>query len=387
VYFHQVVGQETIKERLIKSALENRVSHAQLFVGPEGSGNLALALSYIQYVNCASPGATDSCGECPSCHKFDRLTHPDLTFIFPVARTEDVDSKPKSSDFMKDWRPFVLENSYYITLNKWYQQIGIEKKQGLISVHDASEILKALSYKSYEAKYQTVVIWLPEKMNMQAANKILKILEEPPEGSLFLLVSENLDPILPTVLSRTQIVRIPRIQEADLIHALAKDSTYGEEKIKEAAKFAEGSYIAAMNLLAESEDENDLSGKFREWMLACYFYTPVQGKAEKFQDMLKISTDLGQMIRERQKQFLLHSLSIIRLAFIGHQSFSPLGSETQAGNDFISKFRNFLPPERAIGMASELDKAIYHIERNAHGGILFLDLSLKFCKALVRGKS
>jgi DNA polymerase-3 subunit delta' len=387
VYFHQVAGHTSIKERLIQSVRDNRVSHAQLFIGPEGSGNLALALAYAQYVNCQAPGPHDACGECPSCHKYDKLGHPDLTFIFPVARTEDVDSKPKSSDFMKEWRSVILDKKGYLALNEWYQAIGIEKKQGLISVHDASEILKALSYKSYDAHYQTVLIWLPEKMNTQAANKILKILEEPPEGSLFLLVSENLEPILPTVLSRTQIIRVPRISDADLQTALEKHTEADAGKIREAVRFAEGSYIAARNLLQDSEQESDLSGTFRDWMLACYFYTPGQAKGEKFQDVLKISTELGQMIRERQKYFLLHSLNIIRETFIMHQNLPDNESNNKQGQDFIAKFRNFLPPDRAIGMASELDKAIYHIERNAHGGILFLDLSLKFCKALVRVKS
>lgn len=384
MYFHQVVGQGAIKQRLIQSVRDNRVSHAQLFFGPEGSGNMALALAYAQYVNCTNPGPEDSCGECPSCHKFDKLAHPDLHFIFPVARTEDVDSKPKSIDFMKDWRSFLPKNDYYICLNDWYQEIGIEKKQGLISVHDASEILKALSYKSYEAKYQIIIIWLPEKMNIQAANKILKILEEPPAGNLFLLVSENLEPILPTVLSRTQIIRVPRLKNDALTAFLTRANQYPDTKIQEAVRYADGNYLAARRFLQDSEDENDFSSKFRDWMLACYFYPPGTGKPEKFQEVLRISTELSQLIREKQKNFLTHSLNIIREAFILHQNLPVVGGNPNPGQDFIQKFRNFLPPEQAIQMASELNKAIYHIERNAHGGILFFDLSLRFCKALVR---
>lgn len=387
MYFHQVVGQETIKQRLIQSVKDNRVSHAQLFYGPEGSGKMALALAYAQYVNCSNPGPDDSCGECPSCHKFDKLAHPDLHFIFPVARTEDIDSKPRSMDFMKEWRTFLPKYNFYICLNDWYQEIGIEKKQGLISVYDASEILKALSYKSYEAKYQIIIIWLPEKMNVQAANKILKILEEPPEGNLFLLVSENIEPILPTVLSRTQIIRIPRIKDTALVEYLTKGGLYPAIKIQEAVRFADGNYMDATRFLEDSEDENDFSSKFRDWMLACYFYPPTTGKPERFQEVLRISTELGQLIREKQKNFLSHSLNIIREAFILHQNLPNAADNDGPGQDFIKKFRNFLPPEQAIQMASELNKAIFHIERNAHGGILFFDLSLKFCKALVRGKN
>lgn len=187
--FNKIIGQQQVKERLIQTVKENRVSHAQLFIGANGSGKLALAIAYAQYVNCKSRSETDSCGICPSCIKYEKLIHPDLHFIYPIAATKEV-KKPRSADFIESWRSLLIENNYYISLNEWFEKIGIENKQGIINAEDCNSIIKTLGYKSYEAEYKVMIIWMAEKLFHAAAPKILKILEEPPEKTLFILITE-----------------------------------------------------------------------------------------------------------------------------------------------------------------------------------------------------
>ena len=194
--------------------------HAQLFLGPEGSGKLPLALAYAQYINCQNRQEDDSCGHCPSCIKFNKLIHPDLHFVYPVSKTKDSSDKPTSKEFLKPWRELVLENNGYINLTDWYEKIDIEKKQGIINADDCNNIIKTLSYKSFESEYKIMIIWMVEKLFHSAAPKILKILEEPPEKTLFILISENPDIIINTILSRTQLVKIPKIANNDLYQEL-----------------------------------------------------------------------------------------------------------------------------------------------------------------------
>ena len=208
--FRNIIGQNAIIERLSQSVDFDRLSHAQLIVGPEGSGTLAIALAYAQYINCTDKRDGDSCGVCSSCRKIEKLIHPDLHFVFPVAATASITKNPVSDNFIEKWREFVLKNPYQ-TLNEWLTFIEVENKQGGIQKSESSEIIRKLNLKTYEADYKIMLIWMAEKMNETCANKLLKILEEPPAKTVFLLIAENTEYMLQTILSRTQTVRLGKI--------------------------------------------------------------------------------------------------------------------------------------------------------------------------------
>ena len=246
--FEQVTGQLEIRKKLIQSVITDRISHAQLFLGPEGSGSFPLAMSYTQYILCEQRTEEDSCGTCPSCSKMQKLVHPDVHFVFPVAVTKNIQKNPVSDDFIGEWREFVLEDPY-IVAEKWYNYIGVENKQGIINRYESAAIMRKMNLKPFESEYKIVLIWLPERMNDTASNKLLKIFEEPPPGTVFLLVSENTDSILPTILSRTQILKITPIKDDDLYQTLASRHSLSEEKIRDTVEMSGGNYNKALEYL------------------------------------------------------------------------------------------------------------------------------------------
>lgn len=381
--FSEVVGQNEVKEKLIRSARTGRISHAQLFFGPEGSGALPLALAYAQFVNCqdirVKPEGenglpADSCGECPSCVKFSKLAHPDLHFIFPVATTSQVPKSPMSKDFYEKWRGFVSGNGGYGNLFDWYDEIGIERKQGLINADDCSEILRTLSYKSYQGGFKVMIIWMVEKLFHAAAPKILKVLEEPPEKTLFLLVTEQPDQIISTIRSRTQLVKIPAITDPDLEKALKHDNAAEREKIRDVVRLAQGNFREARRLMNEENPDHLLFDRFRLWMRLCF-----KNKAD---DMLDLVRELSGEGREAQKRFLRYALRIIRESFlldIRGESLSRLSREEL---DFVRNFSPYVNPGNAAGFARLLEDAIQHIERNANASITLTWLSLRFARLL-----
>ena len=370
--FAEIPGQEAVKKRLIKSVRENRVSHAQLFLGPEGSGKLALALAYAQYVNCRKRSETDSCGECPSCIKYQKLVHPDLHFVYPTARIGKID-KPISTDFVAQWRELVLSESAFINLPQWYAKIGIEKKQAIINARDCNQIIKTLSYKSYESEYKVMVIWMVEKLFHSAAPKILKILEEPPEKTLFILVSEDTDQILSTILSRTQLIKIPRFDDKSLSDALYTDFD-DPVQINDAVRVVAGNYLLAKKIL-KSPDADDFNFlKFREWMRLCFGY--------KMKESIKFVGELSKFSREKQKGFLNYSLRMIRESMFLSYKTDELVRLNSKEMEFINKFYPFVTSKNLVQISTELNDAIYHVERNANSSVLFLDLTLKIGKLL-----
>jgi len=220
MFFRDVVGQKEVKRRLIKSVSEGRVSHSLLFTGPEGTGKLALALAYAQYISCRNRGEDDSCGTCPSCRKFQKLAHPDLHFVFPVFKTKNL-KEPVSDDFISQWREFVLKSSYF-TLNQWLAYLNVENAQGMIYQKESESILKKLNLKSFESEYKTMIIWLPEKMHSHCSNKLLKMIEEPPNKTLFLMITEDEEQVISTVRSRAQLLKVPAIDNVAMSEALGK---------------------------------------------------------------------------------------------------------------------------------------------------------------------
>lgn len=372
--FKDIIGQEEVKRRLIRTVKEGRVSHAQLFAGPEGSRKLALAIAYAQFLNCKErhygtgpddPG--DACGTCPSCVKYQKLAHPDLHFIFPIAPTKEV-KNPLSRDFLKYWRQALLENDFRLSLFDWYEAIGIEKKQGIINADDCSEILKTLSYKSYESEFKVMVIWMAEKLFHSAAPKILKILEEPPDKTLFILITENQDQIINTILSRCQIVRIPRLTDNDLATAMKSDFTDAESEIQWAIPLSDGNLTRAYKIMKEDEDESYLVKNFIRWMRVCYPY--------KIVEIHEFVSEISRIGRERQKSFLAYSTRVIRNGMLLHYRIPQLARLNQEEQDFLAKFQPFITHANIHRIIRVLEEAQYHIERNANPGILFMDVSL-----------
>lgn len=372
--FKDIPGQQAIKERLIRTVSENRVSHAQLFLGPEGSGNLALAIAYAQYINCQHRSLTDSCGVCPSCIKYNKLAHPDLHFIYPIAKTKEVDEKPVSRLFVAHWRKLLIEKAGFISLFDWYQEIGIEKKQGIINAEDASEVVRTLSYKSFESEYKVMIIWMVEKLFHAAAPKLLKIIEEPPEKTLFILVSENADLVINTILSRTQLVKIPRISDEDIEAALLLRYEVSRETARKVALLANGNLVEAALLMRRTGSENYNFEQFRNWMLICW--------SADVPKMLAFGSGLSSLGREKLKDFFAYGLRIVRSCLVYRHSENINLKFEGKELEFVQKFSAFIHSNNATYIAEEFEKALFHIERNANINILFADLSITMAKLL-----
>lgn len=384
--FSDVIGQQEVKNRLITAAKAARISHAQLFFGPEGCGALTLALAYAQFLNCQHPvlkevhGETipaDSCGTCPSCIKYAKLAHPDLHFIFPVATTREVPKDPVSRKFYDKWRPFVLNNNGYANLNDWYTEIGIEKKQGLINAEDCSEILRTLSYKSYEGGYKVMVIWMVEKLFHAAAPKILKVLEEPPDQTLFLLITENPGQLISTIRSRTQLIKLNTISDPDLLTALKKKHAAADINWADVIRMAQGNYREALRLLQSEDPEKIHFERFRQWMRHC-FQRHIQG-------ILEMGQEFASLGREEQKQMMSYALRLVRESMLLDIRGVALCRLNPDELGFAEKFAPFVHPTNGAKISSALEQAIVHIERNANPSILFTDLSLRISRVLKHG--
>jgi DNA polymerase-3 subunit delta' len=380
--FSEVIGQDAVKRRLIRTVKENRVSHAQLFLGQEGTGNLALAIAYSQYINCTRKTENDSCGECPSCIKFQKLVHPDLHFVYPTAKIKDIE-KPVSSDFIAKWRELALSNGAYFSLTDWYEKIGIEKKQGIINANDCNNIIKTLSLRSYEADYQVVIIWMVEKLFHAAAPKLLKILEEPPDKTLFILVSENQEQIIKTIVSRSQIVKIPAIANDDIVSALVKEFP-DPGQVHDAVKISDGSYLVARQHLLKLEEVEMNLKWFSKWMRYCF--------SGKYAEILDFVNEISKQSRDRQKNFLEYALRIFRQSLLISSGNEELAKLNREESEFVigkdgKRFYPFINHGSAGHFATVINDAIYHIERNGQSGIIFFDLSLKLYRFMQASKS
>lgn len=370
--FSEIIGQEGIKQKLIQTVLDHRVSHAQMFFGPEGNEKLALAIAYAQFINCqerTTGDHPDSCGTCPSCIKYQKLIHPDLHFVIPISTTKKVPKKPKSKDFLEEWRAFLIGNDYHVNLHEWYEFIGMENKQGIINADDCVEIIHTLSYKSYESEYKVVILWMVEKLYYSAAPKILKILEEPPEKTLFILITEDPDQVISTIRSRTLLVKIPKIGVSDLSKYLIEKHALGEREAGIVARQSYGNLKQALNRLKHIEEDQFDFTNFRSWMLLCY--------NNKVAELVGFSGEISRIGRENQKAFLLYALRVISfcsvLSFGNEEDVTAEGAELK----FLKNISEYINPSNYARFSELFNTALYHIERNAHPQTLFLDVSLK----------
>jgi DNA polymerase-3 subunit delta' len=374
--FKDIPGQKEIIARLVNSVLRERVSHAQLFTGPEGCGSLALALAYAQFINCENRQSSDSCGECKSCVKYEKLIHPDLHFVFPVINDKKV-SEPVSDNYIEQWREYVRHSPYF-SLNKWLDSIDAGNAQGLIFASEASEIIKKLSLKTFESDFKIMIIWLPEKMHIATANKLLKLIEEPPEKTLFLLVSDEQDKIIPTILSRCQVVKIPSFRQDSIIRYIRDRFKIEEQKATDISRVANGNIIRAVEL-CENDDSSEMNlDRFKSLMRFAW--------KRDILSIIKWSEEMAAIGREPQKSFLSYSLRLVRenlmltLGQLKNQIVYLTGEEAE----FSGKFHPFITAENINPFADELNLAYAHIESNGNAKIVFLDLALKLTRLIQR---
>ncbi|PQJ76930.1 DNA polymerase III subunit [Polaribacter glomeratus] len=371
--FNQIIGQEHIKKHLQQSAENGRVPHAQLFVGKEGSGTLPMAIAYAQFLLCNFSEALDSCNI-----KCNKLQHPDLHFAFPVTTSDAVKKHPVSDLFLEDWRHFVADQPYGSLFN-WLQQIGVENKQGLIGVDEAEAVVKKLQLKSYEGGFKVMIIWMAEKMNIAAANKLLKLIEEPPNKTVFLLITENEEQIINTIRSRCQALYFNALSEQDIANALVVNHQVKDNEAANIAHQAEGNFNKALHLM--QNDAADLV--FEEWFIA-WIRTAfrAKGNAAVVQQLISWSDTIAKTGRETQKRFLEYCLQFFRQALLlNYKSDQLVFMETKSSFD-LSKFAPFVHSGNILEIEKELNDAMYHIERNGNAKIILLDLSMKLTRFL-----
>jgi DNA polymerase-3 subunit delta' len=373
--FKEIIGQQEVKGKLLSLVREDRTPHAMMLFGPEGTGKLALAVAMTQYLACNDRQEDDSCGVCPSCIKFGKLVHPDLHFIVPVLKTGSMTAPPVSDDYAVEWREALLAD-FYMTESQWYESLGAENKQGIINVKESENIIRKLGFKPYESDYRMVVIWLPEKMNQPAANKLLKLIEEPPEKTLILMVSEHTNKILPTILSRTQLFHVPPISGADLREGLMKLGQADQQQIEDAVLRANGNMSTALQTLRQDDVERQHFELFTELMRLSYARDIVQinGWVER----------VAGMGRERQKQVIDYSLRLLRENFILHMENDSLNYMSAKESEFSRKFSPFIHEGNVHALAEAFTLAGNHIEANGNARIILMDLSIGVIRLLMQ---
>ena len=379
--FSDIIAQQKVKQRLLQSVCDGRIPHALLFSGPEGSGNLALAIAFAQFLSCDNKTSEDSCGKCSSCIKYNKLVHPDLHFSFPTAIVKD--KKAKSSEYAAEWRKAFLENPY-LSLHDWYEFIGIENKQGYMSVEESADILRSLTLKTYESKYKVMIIWMPEKMRTDASNKLLKIIEEPPDNTVFILVTENMEQLLGTILSRTQLIKVNRIPDREMNDALIEKFNLSYHDAKRIVHLADGNFNAAQSLAEQLQRDSfgesgsiEIEKDFINWMRMCVMIDK-SGRQKEYYKLLNEWIDvMAKAGREHQKNFLHYGLEIAHECLVTNYADASLVRVNDEVIPTFSRFVKFINYENAGVFSEELNKAYFHIERNANPRILFLDLSFK----------
>lgn len=370
--FDDVIGHKELKEQLKSMIDHGRISHALMFTGKEGTGNLPLALAFANYLLAKSSPNPDA-----SIQKMQKLVHPDLHFCYPINKTKKVTAaKIYSKDFISEWRKSALNNPY-MAVGEWLSDLGIENKQGLINVNQSAEIMNDLKLKPYESEFKIMLIWLPEKMRTEAANKVLKILEEPPEKTVFLLVSQNPEQLLPTIQSRVQMVHVKPIAQADIKSALMDKLGLDSENADSISKIAQGNYLEALKLVSDNETRAFNQDMFIQWMRFLW--------QKEFLELMQWSESMTKVGRERMMQFFRYGLHVFRESLV--MNYADPSIQMSGGSEigFIKKFSPYVNELNAMDMIQLFEEAEYHISRNVNPRIILMDVSLKMMK-LVRKK-
>ena len=372
--FSQIPGHKETIARLIRSVKEERVSHAQMFSGPEGCGSLALALAYAKYISCENRTDFDSCGTCKSCVKYEKMIHPDLHFVFPVIKNKK-DIEPVSDSYIEEWREFVRKSPFF-TIHNWLDSIEVGNAQGLIFASEAAEIIKKLNLKTFESDFKIMIIWLPEKMHQATSNKLLKMIEEPPDKTLFLLVSDEPDKVIPTILSRCQMIKIPGFRENEIRDYLVRQFNNDKNKAAEIARVANGNIIKAVALFVNEESSLRNLDYFKRLMRFAWKRDIIS--------ILSWSEEIAATGREAQKSFISNSLRILRenLMLSLGQLNNGLVFLTGDEASFSDNFHPFITQTNVYPLTDEFNLAFSHIEANGNAKIIFLDLALKVTRLI-----
>lgn len=373
--FRDIIGQEEVKQQLRQAVRDGRIPHAQLFTGISGVGKLPLALAYAQYIACPNRTDEDSCGTCPTCLQYQKLQHPDLHFAFPIVKG---DAGDVCDDFMDKFRSMILSQPYF-DIDDWYRYLGVETKQGMIYEKESGEILRKLSLKSFGDGYKVMIIWLPEKMHVACANKLLKLLEEPPMKTVFLLISEQPELLLTTIVSRMQEVRVPRLTEAEIAEVLLRDhSDVSPSLAADIAHMSSGSYLTALKVVDENEGNSQHFNDFVALMRNAWLV----GQKKDYSALLQLrkwSLDMADsnLGREKQKAFLQYAQRQLRENYIYNFHCADMNYQTEAERNFSSKFAPFIHENNVERMMDELSKAEQQIAQNGNAKIIFFDLCLQ----------
>lgn len=377
--FDEIVGLPHIKNHLTTTADRGRIPHAQLFTGKAGSGTLPMAIAYAQYLLCRNTGGENS-GGADACNlKFRNFSHPDLHFAFPVATNDKVKKHPVSSHFLEEWREILMNNPYF-SLFEWYQKLGVENKQGQISVHEAQDIVKSLSLKAYEGGFKVMIIWMADKMNNQTANKLLKLIEEPPNKTIFLLITEDEEQIIQTIRSRCQKLHFPPLSEADIAENLQKNEKCDASVAKKIAHQSSGDYIKALHLLKKDAGDDQFEEWFISWVRTAF---KAKGNKATVLELTAWSEEIAALGRETQKSFLMYCIDFFRQAMlVNYKAENLVYLEPTTGNFNLKKFAPFVHGRNILEITDALETAIYHIERNGNAKIILTDLSMKLTRFL-----
>lgn len=373
MFFRDIVGQQHIKQMLRRSVVSGRVSHAQLLSGATGNGTLALAIAYAQYLNCTNRSEEDSCGECPSCVKMQQLAHPDVNYIFPTASTKDA----TCDTYIAQFRRLTLSAGGYFDIADWYAALEIGNKQGIISRGDADQIIKKLSFKAFEAEYKIIILWLPEKMRVEASNALLKILEEPWEKTMFLLVSEQSEKLLPTILSRCQEISISGIDTADIAQWLVVQGEQ-QDKADVAARLSTGDAVRAKRI-AQSEHEGAANENFELFVdLMRLSYN------DKHMELIEWADSVAALGREEQKRFLVNALRLLRESYMVNCGLQQISYLWGAEAKFCANFAPFINNANIERLVSEIELTIVQVGQNGNPKIIFTHFALAVSKMIVR---
>lgn len=385
MFFNDVIGQQELKERFRQAVQTEEIPHAQLLTGKEGVGKYALALAFASYLNCTNRTTEDACGVCPSCAKMKKLVHPDVHFVFPIIKNDKA-KRTVCDDYLPEWRSFLLENEYF-TYNQWLEAMGEQNKQALIPKDESGEIQRKLNLKTFEAEYKTMLIWLPEKMNETCANKLLKLLEEPPAKTVFLLISEQPDEILPTIQSRSQRIEIKSIATDDMIQAIQSRFAMNEADARSVAHIANGSFTRALEAIQTSDENQYFLEQFVFLMRSAYRVGAIKNMSEKnvgLRGLRTWSETLASEGRERQKAFLTYCQRLLRENFVMNLHQSQLNYLTSSETDFSVNFHRFINERNIEQLMEEFGLAEAHIAQNINAKMIFFDLALKTIVLLLR---
>ena len=376
--FADITGQQELKRHLASSIDAGRISHAQLFTGPAGAGTLPLALAYVQYLNCTHRHDGDSCGECPDCRQIAALAHPDLHFVYPVNKQGKKSGESVlSTDFIEQWRGIVADTGGYFRAQEWYDRLDLGKTlKGVISAKETDEIIRKLSFKSFEAEYKTVIIWQPEAMNEEAANKILKILEEPWDKTLFLLLSASPEQLLPTIVSRTQCVTVPSIDETSLTRYLTARKGMPEADAFRAARLSRGDLLEALRCLRHASENDELFDLFVKLMRLSY--------EDRHLELLEWAETVASMGREEQKRLIENSVRLLRDSYMLTAGMEPICYLFGREEQFCKKFAPYVNNRNIEPLVAEMERTMRQIAQNGNPRIVFPHFALTVSKLINR---